>query len=130
DRAATTAPTTSSPPAQVAALRIALVHNDRAGYGVYSSGDLVQLLSAAGNEIELFKRDKPGLAAAIAARPDVVVASGGDGTIARVAIALRDSDIPLYILPTGTSNNIARGVGADGAIPKLVTQLVPRAQAV
>ncbi len=39
---------------------------------------------------------------------DVVVAAGGDGTIASVAAALANSSIPLGIIPLGTWNAIAR----------------------
>jgi YegS/Rv2252/BmrU family lipid kinase len=39
---------------------------------------------------------------------DLVVAVGGDGTVASVAAALMDTDIPLGIIPTGTWNAIAR----------------------
>jgi diacylglycerol kinase family enzyme len=108
-------------------VRIALVHNDSAGYRVYSASDLVRLLRDGGNDVELFTRDSRSIGRAIDTRPDVLVASGGDGTIAEAAIALRASGVPLYILPTGTSNNIARGVGLGGAIPSLVSRLVPRA---
>src|SRR5215831_7099058 len=104
-------------------VRIALVHNSRAGHRVYSAGDLVRLLRQDGHEVEVFARDERGLRQAIAARPGVLVVSGGDGTVAGAAIALRASAIPMYILPTGTANNIARSVGAVGAIPPLVRRL-------
>src|SRR5215472_4276888 len=123
---ATTAPTTTSSQRtshRRSRVRIALVHNSRAGRRVYTAGDLVRLLRQDGSEVEVFARDEKGLRAAIAARPDVLVVSGGDGTVAGAAIALRTSAIPMYILPTGTSNNIARSVGAVGAIPPLVRRL-------
>ncbi|RYY85169.1 MAG: diacylglycerol kinase family lipid kinase [Chitinophagaceae bacterium] len=41
-------------------------------------------------------------------RPDRVVAVGGDGTVKLVAGILRDSDIPLGILPAGSANGMAR----------------------
>jgi diacylglycerol kinase family enzyme len=104
-----------------------LIHNESAGPGVYTGGDLVRLLRDSGHEVQLFTQDDASVARAIATRPDVIVASGGDGTVAKTAIALRDSSIPLYILPTGTSNNIARAVGADASIPTLVSRLVPSA---
>ncbi len=39
---------------------------------------------------------------------DVVVASGGDGTVSSVAAALIGTDIPMAILPAGTANVFAR----------------------
>jgi len=52
--------------------------------------------------------------------PDVVVAAGGDGTIARAARMLARRRIPLAILPLGTANNIARSLAIEGSIDDLV----------
>jgi len=41
---------------------------------------------------------------------DLVVAAGGDGTIAAVAAGMAQSHIPLGIIPTGTWNAIARNL--------------------
>jgi diacylglycerol kinase (ATP) len=43
-----------------------------------------------------------------------LVIAGGDGTIAKIFRRMRDTDIPLAILPLGTANNITRSVGVDG----------------
>jgi YegS/Rv2252/BmrU family lipid kinase len=58
--------------------------------------------------------DDPGegqARAAVAARVDLVVASGGDGTITACAAGLADSGIPLAVLPAGTGNLLARNLG-------------------
>lgn len=48
---------------------------------------------------------------ATAARPDLLVAGGGDGTIGAAARLLAHRDIALGLLPLGTTNNFARTLG-------------------
>lgn len=49
--------------------------------------------------------------AAVRSTEGMVVAGGGDGTISRVAAAIRESGKTLGVLPLGTFNFIARSVG-------------------
>ena len=55
---------------------------------------------------------------------DLFVAGGGDGTVSAVADGLYGTDLPMAILPVGTWNALARGLGIplilDGAI-RLIT---------
>lgn len=106
-------------------MRVALVHNASAGVADYKTRDLLALLRLAGHEASAIGRKPSDIAAAIAAQPDVMIAAGGDGTVALVAIAIHEAgaDVPLAILPVGTSNNIARSLGVSDDAPAIVFAL-------
>jgi diacylglycerol kinase (ATP) len=101
-------------------MRLAVYFNPTAGVRTFEAPDIAELLRAAGHEARGF--DKESIAEAIQWKPDVLVAAGGDGTVARAAIELwkRRSEIALFILPMGTSNNIARTFGITDTPPILV----------
>lgn len=57
--------------------------------------------------------DDPGFAMAAQARemqPDLVIAAGGDGTVRVVSTEMRHSEIPVAVLPAGTTNLLARNL--------------------
>jgi diacylglycerol kinase (ATP) len=57
--------------------------------------------------------DDPGQGAAATAvdsEVTVIIAAGGDGTVRAVAEGMRDSEIPMALLPSGTGNLLARNL--------------------
>ncbi|MDY6938330.1 MAG: methylglyoxal synthase [Cyanobacteriota bacterium] len=57
--------------------------------------------------------------AAMEARADLIIASGGDGTVSAVADALIETNVPLGIIPRGTANAFAVALG----IPSRLTPI-------
>lgn len=74
-----------------------------------------RVLSQQGYEIRLLVTTGPGhaqqLAAEAAGTVDLVVAAGGDGTAHEVACGLLGTDCPLVVIPAGSGNDLARGLG-------------------
>jgi len=62
---------------------------------------------------------------ALSEKPSVIVAAGGDGTINEVINGMYGSDIPLGILPLGTTNVLAKELSiptsVSGALGKIVS---------
>ncbi len=61
---------------------------------------------------------------ALARRPDMVVAGGGDGTVSGVASVLAGSDVPLGVLPLGTLNHFAKDLGMPLDIEAAIERIV------
>ncbi|NEO25965.1 MAG: methylglyoxal synthase [Kamptonema sp. SIO4C4] len=53
---------------------------------------------------------------AVKAEADLIIASGGDGTVSKVAGVLLETDIPLGIIPRGTANAFANAMGINNRI--------------
>ena len=75
-------------------------------------------LARDGREIASLARD------ALARRPDLVVAGGGDGTVSSVAAVIAGSDLPFGALPLGTLNHFAKDLGVPLEIEDAVERIV------
>ncbi len=96
---------------------VTIIANPFAGAsrGRLSGSDAVALLENRGFQVELCLTEGPGhaisLATAAAVGRDLVVVVGGDGTIHEVAQALAGTACPLGVLPSGSGNDFAMGIG-------------------
>ena len=95
-------------------MKALLIHHERAGGGSTSRKALTKTIEAAGWKVRYLSRKEADAKAIGAAKADLIVVAGGDGTVAKVLAMLPDRSIPVAILPTGTANNIARSLGIEG----------------
>jgi diacylglycerol kinase family enzyme len=63
---------------------------------------------------------------AVTAGTDAIVALGGDGTVNEVAQALVHTDVPLGIVPAGTTNVMARSIGMPSDVKESCAFLASR----
>jgi len=92
-----------------------LIYNPTAGQRDRRAqmGALIERMRSRGLELVNAPTSGPGDATAIVRSflprgPDVVAVCGGDGTISEAVRGLANSDVPLAVLPGGTSNVLAR----------------------
>lgn len=104
-----------------------LVHNPTAGLRYPGKDELITMLEGQGFKVKYRSAKRPDLATKLEKNHgDLVVAAGGDGTIAKVAKLLLgqpDQGAPMAILPVGTANNIALSLGITGAVEDLIKRL-------
>ncbi len=105
-------------------VRVSLLYNSRAGAGV-PLDHIRGAIEQQGHDLVCVVETQAGVKRLLEAGPDVVVAAGGDGTIALAARTLARRGIPLAILPLGTANNIARSLAVQGSIDDLVAAWRP-----
>ena len=91
-------------------MRVLLIHNPKSGDDDHAGEHLVELLTSAGHQVSYF-RSNDRWQTGLDAQPELIVVAGGDGTVADVARVADGRGIPITILPTGTANNIAGGLG-------------------
>ncbi len=107
-------------------MKLLVINNLASGYGEGAVYDFVRSFSRDGDEVCLRSTDgtTPVEALLDDARDfDVVVASGGDGTVATVCYLLANTGIPVLPFPAGTANLLALNLASPQephALAKLV----------
>jgi diacylglycerol kinase family enzyme len=104
-------------------MRVTLMHNPKAGDAKHDKTQLMAALKKAGHRVIYQSTKKDNYKDAFKLPTDVVLAAGGDGTVGKIGRQLLGTGIPLSVLPLGTANNLARNLGFEGSIAKLIAQL-------
>lgn len=105
-------------------MRARLMFNPKAGGGKHDVDELVARLRGANFDVLYSPEESRDAVVRWAREPvDVIVAAGGDGTVARAARALAFERPALAILPLGTANNIARTLGLTGHLSDVLEGL-------
>lgn len=103
-------------------MRCLIVHNMRSGFGTGAIFGFERALLADGDECvmrTLASGQSAGDALTDAESFDIVVASGGDGTVASVLYALRGRDVPCCTFPSGTSNLLCLNLGMPSDVAEI-----------
>lgn len=97
--------------------RICLIYNKKSGQNANDRGAIERALEIFGSRAHHAEWDvtcddiHDTVAAELARGADLIVAAGGDGTAMAVAGAMRGKGVPFAVLPLGTFNFFARGLG-------------------
>ena len=99
---------------ELVAVRSLIVHNDKSGFGSDGIFEFERFLVRTGEECVLRMLPEKGSfeeAVRDAEDFDLVVISGGDGTVSSVLYALKGRDVPVCVFPTGTANLFFANLG-------------------
>lgn len=97
-------------------MRVLIIHNDASGFGSDAIFEFQRALMREGDEcvLRILLKDAPDQNESLtrdAEEFDLVVLSGGDGTIASLLYVLRDRDVLTCVFPSGTANLFVANLG-------------------
>ncbi len=102
-------------------MRVLIVHNDASGFGSDAIFEFQRALLRAGDEgvLRLLEKDASDKGESLlvdAEEFDLVVVSGGDGTVSTLLYLLRNRDVLTCVFPSGTANLFFANLG-NVAVP-------------
>lgn len=106
-------------------MKVLLCHNPNAGNKGHDRESLEAALKLAGHDVRYASVKDEKFVASFDKSVDLIVAAGGDGTIASVLTQIPDRSVPVALLPLGTANNFARSLGIAGTPQELVEMWDP-----
>ncbi|HYQ46302.1 MAG TPA: diacylglycerol kinase family protein [Polyangiaceae bacterium] len=102
-------------------MRVSLLHNSHSGSKDHTADSIARTICSSGHELVGVAHSLEELASVLERdETELLAVAGGDGTVSHAACALAGSGIPLAILPHGTANNIALGLGIRGPVEEIV----------
>jgi diacylglycerol kinase family enzyme len=99
-------------------MRVLMLHNPGAGGRGPDADALLGLIRDAGHDASCISSKDEDWAQRLEDSADLLVAAGGDGTVAQLGRTTVGRDVPIAILPLGTANNIASMLGIADQAPE------------
>tara|TARA_R110002020_G_scaffold133131_7_gene297135 strand:- start:2958 stop:3851 length:894 start_codon:yes stop_codon:yes gene_type:complete len=94
-----------------------LIHNPSAGNGKHTKAELLNIIQKADYKVDYISTDEENWQNLPENNSDIIFVAGGDGTVRKVADVLLKKeihlDVPMFLLPLGTANNIAKTLNID-----------------
>ena len=104
-------------------MKVALLHNPKAGNGTFKVSGLVRQIEKAGHQVLYVSIKEKAWPKAFGEPLDRVIVAGGDGSVSRAAPWLVARSLPFCILALGTANNCARSLRQMQSAEVLVKNL-------
>jgi diacylglycerol kinase (ATP) len=101
-------------------MKIILIYNPNAGNEDFDLQEVVGSLERQGAKVIAQNAKEEDYQKVFKLNYDLIIVAGGDGTVASTLLDLKDTDIPISILPAGNANNIAGSLGMMGFYPDTV----------
>ena len=105
-------------------MKIALLHNPKAGNGTFKVSELVRQIESAGHQVLYVSIKEKDWPRTFGEPVDRVIVAGGDGSVSRAAPWLAARRVPFCILALGTANNCARSLGQMHNVEVLLANFI------